>query len=103
MSEVAPIRPPAEVELSDDQRRGIEEANGWVADSMAVLGEAYLSYEEAKLAFELAEKKLRSCTATARSAEKQRAQVVQTIAGMLELGQGEWVYDGAGKMVRKND
>jgi hypothetical protein len=102
MSDVAPIRPPTEVELSDDQRAGIEEANSWVSSSMAVLGEAYLEHEEARLAYELAEKKLRSCAATARQAEKQRAQVVKTIASMLPLEQGEWVYDGQGKMVRKD-
>lgn len=102
MSDVAPIRPATEVELSEDQRKGMDEANGWVSSSMAVLGEAYLVHEEAKLAYELAEKKLRACAATARQAEKQRAQVVTTIAGMLPLDKGEWVYDGDGKMVRKN-
>lgn len=102
MSKVEYMTPPSEVELSDDQRRAMDEANGWVSSSMAVLGEAYLEHDEASLAYELAEKKLRSCAATARQAEKQRAQVVKTIAAMLPLDQGEWVYDGEGKMVRKD-
>ena len=92
---------PTRVDLAPDQRKGIEEANGWVAGSMAVLGEAFLEFEQAKMRYELAEKKLRSCSATARQSEKQRAQVVGTIAGMLNLGEGEWVYDGNGKMVKK--
>jgi signal transduction histidine kinase len=100
LREVAP--PPLERELAPDQDAGIKEANRWVSDSMAVLGEAYLEYEEAKLRYELAEKKLRSCSATARQSEKQRAQVVSTIVKMLDLGPGEWVYDESGKMVRKD-
>lgn len=103
MSDVEPIRPPSEVKLSEDQRKGFDEANGWVSSSMAVLGEAFLEFEDAKMRYELAEKKLRNASATARQSEKQRAQVASTIAGMLELGEGEWVYDGKGKMVRKND
>ncbi len=92
---------PTTIDLSDDQRKGIEEANSWVSSSMAVLGEAYLEYEEAKLRYELAERKLRSCSSTARQSEKQRAHAVGTIAGLLNLGEGEWVYDGSGKMVKK--
>ena len=93
---------PTGVELSEDQRKGIEEANRWVSSSMAVLGEAVLEHQEAKLAFELSEKKLRSCAATARESETQRAHVVQAIARLLKLKEGMWVYDGKGKMVRKD-
>lgn len=101
MAKVSSIAAPDEVILGDDQIAGIEKANGWVSNSMAVLGEAYLEYEEAKLRFELAEKKLRSCSVTARQSEKQRANVVQAIAQMLNLDNGEWLYHESGKMVKK--
>jgi len=102
MSDVSPIRQPDKIELSADQRRALEEANGWVSSSMAALGETYLSYDEAKRSFERMEKKLESCKAAALHAERQRAQVVRAMAGMLDLSQGEWVYDGNGSMVRKD-
>ena len=91
------------VELTEDQRLGIEKSNQWVSDAMAILGQTYLEYKEAQTLFERLQDKLHSCELAAREAEAQRAKVVGSIAQMLELRDGEWSYDGDGKMVRKND
>lgn len=89
-------------QLNVDEKKAIEEAQGWVDQSAAALGLAYLEYQEAKLRYELAEKNLASRAATTRNSEMQRNQVMATFAQVLELGPGEWVYDGEGKLVRKD-
>ena len=101
MAEVTPIKSPDSVEVGDEARIDIESAEGWVLTSMAALGQACLEHQEAKLRYDLAESNLRSRSATARQSEEQRAQVLSKIAELIDLGEGEWTYDGNGKMVRK--
>lgn len=87
-------------EISAKHQREIEEANSWVSSSLHALGESYLEYEEAKLRFDVAEKRLRSNSVTAQQAKIQRAQIMKKIAETLSLTDGEWTFDG-GTLVKK--
>lgn len=87
--------------LSSQEREAVEGALSWIKDSNAALGEAYLEFEEARMRFELAEKKLASCSATARQSEVQCNQVMVRLVETLNLPPGEWVYDGDGSLRRK--
>jgi hypothetical protein len=89
-------------QLNVDEKEAIEGAQGWVDQAAATLGLAYLEYEEAKMRFQLAEQALASRAASTRNAEVQRNQVMAKFVELLELGPGEWVYDGKGKLVRKD-
>ena len=91
-----------EFTLSEDMKAGMDEADGWVRETSSVLGFAFLEHEEARLRYELAQKNLSDRAATTRQAEVQRGHVLKKMAAMLNLGPGEWVYDGAGKLVRKD-
>lgn len=91
-----------EFTLSDDMRADLDQANGWVKDATSALGLAYLEHEEARARFEHAQKNLNATTVTAREAEIQHGHVLKKMAAMLNLGEGQWVYDGAGKLVRKD-
>jgi len=89
-------------QLTVEEKEAIEGAQKWVDDSAAALGMAYLEYEESKLRYELAAKNLASRAATTRQSEVQRNQVMVKFVEVLELGPGEWVYDGKGKLVKKD-
>ena len=91
-----------EVELDANQREAIAGAKSWVDESAAALGLAYLEYQEAEQRFRLAEQNLASRASTTRQSEMQCNQVMAKFAELLELGPGEWVYDGNGKLVRKD-
>jgi len=91
-----------EVELSPKQQEAIAGAKSWVDDSAAALGMAYLEYQEARQRYELAEKNLAARASTTRQSEMQRDQVMAKFAELLELGPGQWVYDGKDKLVRKD-
>lgn len=90
------------VELTAEQGAAIEAANRLVSEQMAILGQAHLEHGEARHLHERAQEKLRSCEVAALGAEAQRAKIVGALAETLDLGPGEWVYDGNGKMVRKD-
>ena len=91
-----------EVVLSPEQQEAIAGAKSWVDDSAAALGLAYLEFQEAEQRFHLAEQNLASRAATTRQSEMQCNQVMAKFAELLELGPGEWVYDGKDKFVRKD-
>lgn len=90
-----------EVELAQGQREGLEQGSKWVNDAAAELGFAYLEYAATRTRFELAEKNLANRIATVREAEAQHANFQKAVAAALELGPGEWVYDGTSKLVKK--
>jgi len=90
------------VRLNPAQQEAIAGAQGWVDDSAAALGMAYLEYQEARQRYELAEKNLASRASTTRQAEMQQNQVMAKFAEVLELPPGQWVYDGKGKLVMKD-
>jgi hypothetical protein len=95
--------PIKEVQLDANQREAIAGAKSWVDESAAALGLAYLEFQEAEQRFRLAEQNLASRAATTRQSEMQRNQVMAKFAELLELGPGEWVYDGKDKLVRKDN
>lgn len=88
-------------DLDANQREAIAGAQGWVDDSAAALGMAYLEFQEAEQRFRLAEQNLASRATTTRQSEMQRNQVMAKFAELLDLGPGEWVYDGKNKLVMK--
>ena len=90
-----------EVELEQGQREGLEQGSKWVNDSAAELGFAYLEYAAARTRFEILEKNLANRITTVREAETQQANFLKAVAAALELGPGEWVYDGVGYLVKK--
>lgn len=89
-----------EVELPDDQAKGLREMSGWARDANAELGIAYLRYEAAKREFDLADRNLRACSDTAKSSAKQYQDLLVKVADMNKLSDGEWVYDGGHKLKR---
>lgn len=91
-----------EVELDTDQQKVLENSQKWITEAAAGLGMAYLEYEETKMRYELATNNLASRASAVRQSEGQHHQVMAKFAELLELGPGEWVYDGAGKLVRKD-
>lgn len=91
-----------EVELTEDQRAGLEEADRWVVNAMAELGAAALEHQEAAARAQAARRELERLSKAARHAEQQRAQVLRAIAGVLSLPPGEWTYNAEqGKLMRK--
>ena len=90
------------VNLAPEQRKAVEGAHRWIEESAAQLGIAYLEFQEADLRFRKAEKALTSLASSTRDAEVQYNQVMAKLAKLLKLGPGEWVYDGKGKLVRKD-
>lgn len=91
-----------ELVLTPDQNQGLADAAEVVDAARAVLGEAYLRYEEAKLAFERMQEDLKRKVAQARQAEGQHRAILQRISQALQLPDGEWVYDqSTTKLIRK--
>jgi len=103
VSEVSPIRPPAEVDLDDDQRAAIEEAGGWSLEAYAELGAAYLDYSEAEARYLQAKARLTKAKGGALEADMKRGNVVAAIAAGMSLPPGEWTYDSKrGKLVKRS-
>lgn len=66
------------------------------------LGEAYLRFEEIRVAYEAASSKLKGAAARARQAEVDHESTMQNIAKVLQLPPGQWVYDAANsRLIRK--
>jgi len=91
-----------EFKLGEDMKAGLDEADRWVKTASSELGLAYLEYEDAKLRFEVASGRLNNLGVATRKAEIQRSHVLAKMSAMLNLGPGEWVYDGIDKLVRKD-
>ncbi|MBW2690430.1 MAG: hypothetical protein JRC99_10930 [Deltaproteobacteria bacterium] len=90
------------VTLSPEEQEAISGAKSWVDSSAVELGLAYLEFEEARQRFDLAEKNLASRASSTRQAEFQRNQVMAQFVELLSLPPGQWVYDGANKLVKKD-
>lgn len=105
MAEPVSIAPNAQigvVELTDDQRQAIEEANRWSLDALAELGAAYLEFAQVEARYLKAKAHLANCKGGALEAEMKRGNVVAAIASGMELPPGEWSYDADKKaLVRK--
>jgi len=102
VAEPAPIAQIGIVELTDDQRHAIEEANRWSLDALAELGAAYLEFAQVEARYLKVKTRLVDCKGAAIEAEMKRGNVVAAIASGMNLPPGEWSYDAGKKaLVRK--
>lgn len=91
-----------ERDLTNDQRKALDEAARWELEAMAALGVAHLEYQEMRKRYDDTAARLHAAEIRARQTEKQRQNVMGGISAMLELGPGEWKYDAtAGKLVKQ--
>lgn len=88
--------------LAAQEAEALEAVGKAVDDARAELGEAYLRFEESRVAFERTRDRLEKAVVHARYAETQHEATMKGISQVLQLPPGEWIYDRSRtRLVRK--